>query len=278
MPELPDLEVIREYMDPRLAGVAIAAAEVRRPLVVRNLLGGQPAEQLSGRRFAGARRRGKFLLLPFEDGATVAINPMLLGRVRLGPPLDRHRTRDALVLRLDDGQELRYHDAKDMGKVYLVSNLAQVPTFDEMGPDATAPELTLDVFLQRLRRHTGELKGTLTNQAFVAGIGNAYADEILWHAQIYPFRRRPTLDAEELARLYNSTRTVLFEAIETLRQRVGDAIDVEVRGFLAVHGKAGQPCSRCGTTISRVTRDRRDTDFCRQCQPGLMVAGRSRKL
>ncbi len=278
MPELPDLEVIREYLDPRLAGVAIEAAEVRRPLIVRNLLGGEPEAQLAGRRFAGARRRGKFLLLPFADGATMVVSPMLMGRLRLGPPLERHRTRDALVLRLDDGQELRYHDAKDMGKIYLVSELGQVPTFAELGPEATDPELTLEVFLQRLRRHPGEIKGILTNQAFVAGIGNAYADEILWHARLYPFRRRPTLDAEELARLHSSMRAVLFEAIQTLRERVGEAIEVEVRDFLAVHGKAGQPCPRCGTTVSRVTRERRDTDFCRQCQPGLMVGGRSRKL
>jgi formamidopyrimidine-DNA glycosylase len=278
VPELPDLEVIREYLDPRLAGVGVEAAEVCRPLVVRNLLGGDPAAQLTGRRFLGARRRGKFLLLPFADGATMAVNPMLFGRVRLGLPLGRHRTRDALVLRLDNAQELRYHDAKDMGKVYLVSELGQVPTLDELGPEATDPELTAEAFVARLRRHVGEIKGILTNQSFVAGIGNAYADEILWHARLYPFRRRPTLDAEELARLYEGTRAVLLEAIQTLRERIGDAIDVEVRDFLAVHGRAGQPCPRCGTAISRVTRERRDTDFCRQCQPGLMVGGRSRKL
>ncbi len=278
MPELPDLEVIREYLDPRLAGVGVEAAEVRRPLVVRNLLGGEPAAQLAGRRFVGAGRRGKFLLLPFEDGPTVAINPMLLGRVRLGLPLGRHRSRDALVLRLEGGQELRYHDAKDMGKIYLVSELGQVPTLGELGPEATGPELTLEVFLNRLRRHPGEIKGILTNQAFVAGIGNAYADEILWHARLYPFRRRPSLEAGEPAQLYESMRVVLLEAIQTLRERMGDAIDVEMRDFLAVHGKAGQPCPRCGTTISQVTRDRRDTDFCRQCQPGLMVGGRARKL
>jgi len=278
MPELPDLEVIREVLDPRLAGAGVETAEVRRPLIVRNLLGGEPEAQLAGRRFLGAQRRGKFLLLPFDDGATMAINPMLLGRIRLGPPLGRHRTRDALVLRLDNGQELRYHDAKDMGKIYLVSELGQVPTLGELGPEATDPELSMEAFMQRMRHYPGEIKGILTNQTFVAGIGNAYADEILWHARLYPFRRRASLDAEELARLYDSTRAVLFEAIQTLRERVGVAIDVEVRDFLAVHGRAGQPCPRCGTTISQVTRDRRDTDFCRRCQPGLMVGGRSRKL
>ena len=141
-----------------------------------------------------------------------------------------------------DGRELRYHDAEDMGKIYLTLDLGQVPTFMELGPEANDPDLTLDIFLQRLRRHPGEIKGILTNQEFVAGIGNAYADEICWRAGIYPFRRRPSLDADELARLYAAMRSVLADAIDTLRVRVGDAIDVEVRDFLAVHGRPGQPC------------------------------------
>jgi formamidopyrimidine-DNA glycosylase len=271
MPELPDLEVIRAYLDPRLAGVEIAAAEVRRPIVVRNLLGGEAAEQLVGRSFDGAARRGKFLLLPLSDDATLVINPMLNGRIRYGEPLPRNRVRDSLVIALANGRELRYHDASDMGKVYLTGDLSRVPAFVGQGPDADDPALTLELFRERLRRHTGEIKGILTNQAFVAGIGNAYADEICWCAQIYPFRRRPSLSGSEVERLYHCMRAVLEKAIETLREGVGDAIDVEVRDFLAVHGKASQPCPRCGGPISEVKRERRATQFCRNCQPGLMV-------
>ncbi len=274
MPELPDLEVIREYLALRLPGVVITAAEVRRPLVVRHLLEGEPAEHLVGRQIVEVMRRGKFLVLPLDAGTFVVINPMLAGRLRYGEPLGRDRTRDALILTLADGHELRYHDAKDMGKVYVVGELAQVPTYAELGPDATDPDLDLDQFRQRLRRHHGEIKGILTNQAFLAGIGNAYADEILWQAGLYPFRRRPSLDEEEVARLYASLRSTLADAIETLRQRVGDQIDVEVRDFLAVHGRGGEPCPRCGSAISQVTRQRRTTSFCRQCQPGLMVSRR----
>jgi formamidopyrimidine-DNA glycosylase len=277
MPELPDLEVIREFLAPRVVHLAITSARVLRPLVVRNLLAGDAAEHLIGRRFVDVVRRGKFLLFPLDSGTTLVINPMLAGRIRYGEPLARHRARDALVLGLADGQELRYHDARDMGKVYLVADVAQVPSFAGQGPEATDPELTLEVFRQRLRRHPGEIKGILTNQAFVAGIGNAYADEICWRAQIYPFRRRPTLSDDEVARLYSAMRTVLAEAIEVLRLRVGDAIDVEVRDFLAVHGKAGQACPRCGNPISQVTRERRATNFCRTCQPGLMVGGPRRQ-
>lgn len=272
MPELPDLEVIREYLALHLPGVSITTAQVRRPVVVRHLLEGEPAEHLLGRKFVGVQRRGKFLILSLDDGTFVVINPMLAGRLRYGEPLARDRTRDALILGLADGQELRYHDAKDMGKVYLVRDLAQVPTYEELGPEATDPNLGLGAFRQRLRRHHGEIKGILTNQSFLAGIGNAYADEILWRAGLYPFRRRPSLDEEEVARLHGAMRSTLSEAIETLRQRVQGKIDVEVRDFLAVHGRAGEPCPRCGSAISKVTRQRRTTNFCRQCQPGLLVS------
>jgi formamidopyrimidine-DNA glycosylase len=270
MPELPDLEVIREFLTPRLPGVTVRSAEVRRPLVVRNMLRGEPAEHLVGRTFTGVSRRGKFLILWLDDLALV-INPMLAGRLRWGAPLARDRTRDALVLDLGDGHELRYNDTADMGKIYLTRNLDQVPAFTAQGPEANDPALTLDLWLERLRRHPGELKGILTNQAFVAGIGNAYADEILWAARLYPFRRRPTLSTDELTTLYTAMREVLANAIVTLRGRVGEAIDVEVRDFLAVHGKPGRPCPRCGSPISEVKRERIATHFCRTCQPGLMV-------
>lgn len=271
MPELPDLQVIRDSLAPRITGLSIVAAEVRRPIIVRNLLGGDFTEQVVGRCFSGVGRRGKFLLLGLDEATTLVINPMLAGRVRYGAPLKRDRTRDVLVLSLEEGTELRYYDPADMGKIYLTRDLSQVPTFASLGPEATDPTLTYELFAQRMRRHTGEIKSMLTNQEFVAGIGNAYADEICWRAQLYPFSRRASLGQDEQVRLYASMRAVLAEAIATLRARVGDAIDVEIRDFLAVHGKPGQPCPRCGSPISEVTRERRATNFCRTCQPGLLV-------
>lgn len=277
MPELPDLEAIRQFLSPRIVAVPVVSVDVRRPMVMRNLLGSDPADHLVGRWFTAVDRRGKFLLLPLQGGAQLVINPMLAGRLYYGEPLSRHRKRDVLVLSLADDSELRYHDARDMGKLYLTEDLNQVPTFADLGPEATDPELTLDAFRERLRHHHGEIKGVLTNQRFVAGIGNAYADEICWRAGIYPFRRRPGLSDEEIGQLYAAMRNVLDQAIETLRERVGEDIHIEVRDFLAVHGKAGQPCPRCGSAISEVKRQRRATQFCRTCQPGLMVGGRDRR-
>ena len=271
MPELPDLEIIREYLATRLPGVAILDAQAPRPLIIRNFFGGDPASVLAGRRFTAAVRRGKYLLLSLDTGGTIVIHPMLAGRVRYGEPLGKDRVRDALILALEDGKEIRYHDAKDMGKIYLVSDRAQVPGFAALGPEADDPTLTLEAFSERLRKHQGEIKGVLTNQQFVAGIGNAYADEILWCAAIYPMRRRSSLSAAEVGRLYDCMRVVLQRAIDTLRERVGDKIDVEVRDFLAVHGKEAGECPRCAGRISSITHERSTTYFCRVCQPGLMV-------
>ena len=281
MPELPDLEIVCRVLAQQILGVPIASAEVLRPLVVRNLLAGSsraPQEKreidtyLVGRHFTCVGRRGKFLLLHLEGGAILVVHPMLAGRLRYGSPLPRHRKRDALVVGLADGQELRYHDAKDMGKIYLAGDLDQIPTLASLGPEANDPNLTLDLFKERLRPRRGEIKGVLVDQSFVAGIGNAYADEILWRAQIYPFRRRPSLSEDEIGALYQAMQAVLAEAIEVLAQRVGQQIDLEVRDFLAVHGKGDQACARCGGTISEVRRKGSATHFCRTCQPGLMVA------
>ena len=278
MPELPDLEVIRGYLTQNIVGVRIDSANIRRPLVLRNMLGGDAAQRLVGQAFDPVQRRGKFLILPLSGRTTIVINPMLAGRLHHGEPLGRHRARDAVVLGLADGSELRYHDARDMGKVYLVNDLNQVPGYDELGPDAIDPDLTLDLFRERLGRRRGEIKGILTNQAFVAGIGNAYADEILWRARLYPFRRRPSLSDAEVHRLYEAMRAELVEAIEELRPRVGERIDVELRDRLQVHNRAGDPCPMCGSPISKVTRQRKTTNFCRSCQPGLMVGPAGRRL
>jgi formamidopyrimidine-DNA glycosylase len=137
-----------------------------------------------------------------------------------------------------------------------------------MGPDADDPELTLDVFRARIRRHPGELKNLLRNQAFVAGIGNAYSDEILWTAQLAPLRKRRSLSAEEVDRLYEAMRSVLADATERLRVIVPPHIEEQNREFLQVHLRGGQACPRCGRELRQIGGDEATT-FCRTCQPPL---------
>lgn len=273
MPELPDLEVIKEYLQSLLPGQSIEMVEVLRPIVVRNLIAEGFVSSLVGKEFASVGRRGKFLILSLDGGQKLVINPMLAGRLHYCPRNERRRAKTFLVLHLSSGTDLRYVDDKAMGKVYLSRELELVPGFARQGPEALDPQLTLKTFRERLRRRRGEIKGILTNQAFLAGIGNAYADEILFRAGLYPFRKRPSLSAEEVERLYRAIPSVLSDAIITLRERVGDEIRVEVRDFLEVHGKGGLPCPCCGTIISEIKARGRLTNFCRTCQPGRMIGG-----
>jgi formamidopyrimidine-DNA glycosylase len=168
-------------------------------------------------------------------------------------------------------EELRYVDAKTMGQLYLTEDVGAVPTFDEMGPDAL--DISPAEFEERLRPMRGEIKGALTRSSFVAGIGNAYADEILWQARLHPYRKRTSLTAEEIGRLYLAMRTTLLAAIEKVRLEMGDDVHLKPRDFFAVHMKGGQPCPRCGTAISAITARQRITNFCRTCQPGGLIKG-----
>ncbi len=156
-----------------------------------------------------------------------------------------------------------------MGKVYLLPAGVEreAPGLDaEQGPDADDPALTLEAWRERIRRHPGELKNLLRNQSFVAGIGNAYSDEIVHAAGLLPFRKRSTLAAEEIDALYSAMRTTLARAIDILRQRVPPTFETQVRDFLAVHNKGGQPCPRCGTRITEVKAGGFITSYCRGCQ------------
>lgn len=271
MPELPDLEVIKEYLQGVLPGQQIEEVELLRPLVVRNLIAEDFVSALVENQFGVVGRRGKFLLFDLKSGEKLVVNPMLAGRLQYCHQSERRRAKTFLILHLSGSVDLRYADVKAMGKVYLTRDLDLIPGFAEQGPEALDPQLTLEHFQERLRRRRGEIKGILTNQAVLAGIGNAYADEILFRAGLYPFRKRPSLSAEEVERLYQAIRSVLFEAIITLRERMGDDIDIKLRDFLEVHGKGGTRCPLCGTSISEIRARNRLTNFCRTCQPGTMI-------
>jgi formamidopyrimidine-DNA glycosylase len=290
VPELPDLAVVTDALHAALAGRSIERAESPAPLAVR----GTPAElqALVGQRLERVRRRGKFILFEL-DRDRIAINAMLTGRLQLAAPGDKRPPNTAVVLAfgsrarapkqvarwtrgaawLPDHEaetEIRYRDPSQMGKVYLLPAGVARPVVGledaEQGPDADDPGLTIDVWRERIRRHPGELKSLLRNQAFVAGIGNAYSDEILHAAKLSPFRRRSSLAPEEVDALYAATRATLAHARDVLEERVPPTFDKQVRDFLGVHLRGGEACPRCGTRLSEVSSRSEATTWCRGCQ------------
>ena len=268
MPELPDLQVIQKVLNQKIQGLQIEEVQILQPIVIRYPSLEQFAQSLGGKAILQVSRRGKFLIFHLETDFQLVLHLMLVGRLQLCEPAVRLKSRTCLRLGLSNAAELRYFDPKLMGRVYLVegNDFSVIPQFLSLGPEPLDDEFTLNVFHKRIRRHPGEIKNLLTNQSFLAGIGNAYADEILFAAGIFPFRRRPSLSPEEIERLYHSTKTVLSEAIQTISGRVGEQIDIELRDFLRVHRRGGQYCPVCGHKISEIKANRKITSFCRNCQ------------
>lgn len=288
MPELPDLAILADALHAGLVGRAVTGADVAQPLVMRGTTPELAA--LTGQTLRAVRRRGKFLTFDLERDRIV-INPMLTGRLGMAAPGSKPFPGTAFVLGLgprrgrpddaapwtgsaaglpvdDAPTEMRYRDATRMGKVYLAPAGIERPIagWDGMGPDADDPGLDLETWRRRIRGHRGELKALLKEQTFVAGIGNGYADEILWEARLAPLRKRSSLAADEVDALFAALRTVLPWAIGELRQRVPPRYEVEVRDFLRVHRRGGSPCPRCGTPISEISPGGFVTSWCRTCQ------------
>ncbi len=291
MPELPDLDVVADALHASLAGRSIIGAQLAMPLIVR----GTPAElaALTGQVVSRVARAGKLLEVQL-DRDRIVVNPMLTGRFQLaghgerppaglavelsfGPrenPPSRPAagwTRGASWLPDDTTPiQIRYRDPTQMGKVYLLPAGQDRPVPGlrpgEQGPDALDPELTPEAWRARIRKHPGELKNLLRNQAFVAGIGNAYADEILHAARLQPFRKRSSLAPEEVDALFLAMRRVLEDSITLLRERVPPTFEKQVRDHLAVHNRGGEACPRCGGRITQVTGGGFPTAWCRSCQ------------
>lgn len=272
MPEAPDLYVIRKFLEPRLNGRAITRAAELKPLVLRNMSGEKFTDDITGRSFSGVGRKGKLLTFELGDERLLIVSPMLTGALRYCSPEDRMEASAILTFDLDDGAQLRYLDQRRMGQVYYLrpEQRTEIVRLENQGPDVLDEPLSFDDFSSALKPFRGEIKGILTRGRLVAGIGNAYADEILFNAKIFPFKKKGRLSRDEMLRLHSAVYDVPAAAARALEKRVGAAIHRKVRDFLSVHGKGGKPCPVCGGRISAIKAQRGETNFCRSCQPGTM--------
>ncbi|HLG69010.1 MAG TPA: DNA-formamidopyrimidine glycosylase family protein [Chloroflexota bacterium] len=272
MPELPELEAVRRRFAPRVEGRVVDGVEVnpRKGFLLRSPLPVFTSE-LKGRRISQVWRRGKHMVYDLEaegDLGHLVINPMLGGRFQMTPLGAKRQAAHIFSLLLDGAEELRYLDFRDMGRVYWAHDLEkEVLAWPELGPEADSlPEQGLEWFRKRLRRYRAALKDVLRDQAFLAGIGNAYSDEILFEAKILPLRKRSSLSAEEEEALFAAISGVLARATEAILANPNYEESKQDRSFMAVHGRGGEACPRCGHRISQIGSDREPMNFCRGCQ------------
>lgn len=269
MPEIPDLEAIRHFLAPRLEQNPVESVAVPIPWLVRT--GARELESLVAHEFTAIERVGKFLTFQVDDGRALVVNPMLTGMFHWVEPAVKKPGMLALVLGLQDGHELRYSDQRRMGRWYLVADRAaldEVPQLERLGPDALA--VTEDEFVAIMRKRRGQVKSALTNQEVIAGIGNAYSDEILWEAGLHPHRKGSSFDDNDRRRMHRAIRTVLDESIRVVDETIqaeGLGRKEEWRQHLKVHRRGGDPCPRCGGQIRGQTRGGSETNYCVTCQP-----------
>ena len=266
MPELPELEIMAERLTSDLTGLTIKNVVVHNHIVVHGLPVSDFVSKSVGQTFEGVVADGKFLIFALTN-YDIVMNLMLTGRLRLISKQKRPTSHDMVSLQTEH-LTLWYADAKKMGRIYLVDkgDYSQVAGFENQGPSALDPFITLDIFKTRLKRHNGQIKNVLRNQKFVKGIGNAYADEILLYARILPFRKRSSLTADEVEQLFQAMKSVLLRIRDIISKRTLDEIAAEKRDFLMIHNRGGEICPLCGGRVSEITANRFKTNYCQTCQ------------
>jgi formamidopyrimidine-DNA glycosylase len=271
MPELPDLVILARSMDQALRGQTITGVTVNQP----RCLNVEPQEleaALAGRTIGGARQRGKWALLDLDSGDVLALNLGMGGEVCLhGAGEEPDPKRERVVFLLADGRQLWAHFWW-FGQVHLVpgGDLSRHPQLGRLGPEPLAPEFTAECLADLLLNRRGALKKYLLDQAFVAGIGNVYVQDILWHAGLHPLRPANTLTPEDVRRLHAAIRRVLEEGVrcgggpgeKDVWGQQGHYMDYRPIGY-----RTGEPCPACGTVVEELRVGSTTSYICPRCQP-----------
>jgi formamidopyrimidine-DNA glycosylase len=261
MPELPDVEGVARFLRRSAAHRRITRVEVRDPSVVRSPAPRMFARRLRGRSIRSVGRRGKYLLIGLSGDLVVVGHLRMTGEFVMVPRGRPFRAQTRLVLGLGR-DDLRFVDQRRFGHVDLVgaADLAAVPGLRALGAEPLSPEFSLDRLRALVAGRRGTLKAFLLRQDLIAGIGNIYADEILFRARLRPGRQLRTLRADEIRALYGSIRAVLRRAVAALSRRgrpVGD---------LTIVREPGGTCPRCGGPLRVAAIAGRTTYFCPRCQ------------
>jgi formamidopyrimidine-DNA glycosylase len=280
VPELPEVQALAESLDRRLRGRRIAALAVSSIAALKTY--DPPAASLAGREVAGVQRHGKFLDIEAAGtgaGAEGASLHLVAHLGRAGWMRWRERSSDARLaqrgplaarLRFDDGAAL---DITEMGTekrlaLHVVRDPAEVAGVSRLGVDALDGRLDLERLRELLQRRPGTLKAALADQSLIAGVGNAYSDEILHAARLSPFARGDHLDDAALGRLLQALRETLGSALEHARALDIDGLKEGKRSGMRVHGRTGEPCPVCGDTVREVSLASRSFQYCPGCQTG----------
>jgi len=278
VPELPEVEALARFLGDRASGREVAGARLLSVAALKTF--DPPAEALVGRMVGEVSRRGKFLVVGMEGDPPLSlvvhlaragwlrwhdeVKPAAPGptRPRKGPLAFQ------LVLADGAGIDLTEAGTEKRLALYVVRSPDEVEGIGRLGPDPLDPAVDADVLAARLREHGGQLKGALTDQTVLAGVGNAYSDEVLHVARLSPFKAADKLSDEEAARLHRALREVLEDAVQRSADLPAAGLKAEKRAGMRVHGRKGQPCPECGDVVREVSFATKFLNYCPTCQTG----------
>ena len=264
MPELPEVETERGRLAARIAGRRITSARIDDERLTRPEDPAWIAAQLEGERVETVERRGKYLLVRLGSGAVLLVHLRMTGGFRYQPA-----THERATLELDDGTRIAYRDLRRFGTWLLLEpDEAEAHLTARLGPEPLERGFTAAFLSGRLESRRAPVKAALLDQRTVAGLGNIYADESLWHAGIHPLRLAGGLSLDEVAALRTGIRHALRRGIRRRGADLGDGayLGGRMQHEFRVYGRAGEPCDRCGIVIEKTRAGGRGTWFCPGCQ------------
>lgn len=272
MPELPEVETVCRSLAQELAGRSIAAV---RALRWERLIEAPSAVELCAdlcdRAVLRVERRAKYILIRLDREQTLVIHLRMTGQVLLADPADPIDKHTHIILELDDGRELRFRDPRKFGRWWLLDPPGLAALDGRLGPEPLDPLFTPAALRERIGARRMAIKPVLLDQSVVAGVGNIYADEALWRAEIHPLRSAAALSDEEIAALQQAIVAALASGIERRGTSFSDYRDARGQAgdnqhHLYAYGRAGKPCARCGAPIERIVVAQRSTHLCPHCQ------------
>ena len=276
MPELPDITVYVEALKKRILGRQLEVVRVVSPFLLRTVQ--PPLETASGRKVTELRRMGKRICIGLEDEIWLVLHLMIAGRLHWKPKSAKVSRQNLAGFFFESGT-LLWTEAgtQKRASLHVVKGEEGLKALDPGGLEVL--ESDSGGFAEALLSENHTLKRALTDPTLFSGIGNAYSDEILWAARLSPLAQTQKISAGEIQRLYEAARATLNEWTERLRAEAGDDFPEGVTAFrpgMAVHGRYGKPCPRCGTKIQRIRYAENETNYCPNCQTaGKLLADRA---
>lgn len=275
MPELPEVETVVKGLRPLVKDKIITGVEIREQKMIAYPKNDITAfkQNLLSSKIKDVERRGKYIIFILDSDQNMVIHLRMTGKLLVKEVEEFRDQHTHVIFKLNDGQEIRFNNVRKFGRVYLIDKKhpEQAGSLAELGPEPLSSELSLADFKKLFKKRRAIIKSLLLNQHFIAGIGNIYADEILFRAGVKPERKADSLTTKEIARIYHSMREILEKGIIYGGTSFSDYVNAfgEKGSFqeeLRVHQREGEECPTCAGRIKKIKISGRSTYFCPKCQ------------